>query len=63
MVATAIQLSMRPALIADAEAFRAADRYSPSEVVAVADAETSSECLAESLARLLERLASEPPAS
>jgi hypothetical protein len=62
MVAAAIRLSMRRGLMADAEAFRAADRYAPSEVVAVADAETSSERLAESLAQLLERLASEPPA-
>jgi hypothetical protein len=63
MVAAAIQLSMRRALMADAEAFRESESYVPADVVAVADAETSSERLAESLARLLERLASEPPAS
>jgi hypothetical protein len=62
MVTAAIQLSMRRALMADAEAFRAADSYAPLEAVAIADSETSSEQLAESLAQLLERLASEPPA-
>lgn len=63
MVAAAIQLSTRRALMADAEAFRASESYAPADVVAVADPDTSSERLAESLADLLERLASEPPAS
>jgi hypothetical protein len=62
MVAAAIQLSTRHALMADAEAFRDATSYAPPEAVTVADAEASSERLAESLAQLLERLASEPPA-
>ena len=62
MVAAAIQLSMRPALLTDAEAFRAAKSDASPDNIAIADAETSSEQLAELLAQLLERLASEPPA-